>query len=235
LRLNRIVFWVVVLIGGCATTQQVSETEEAIAPIAFGELPIYVSSESGLELSEQQKLGVIEAPRRLIAQPSEHLRRAFRSGLSKVFVIDESDKQMTGFQYTALMYYVPITYSETRLVEPAVVCEGDGLPPRWITCFDNSDFFAVLPNHAPIRINDESMTDEQVMKILEAVNQAKLRTPTDVPVTSKDVDHILLRSRRSGVYVVTAQTPNREGAEINLKHTVVDGNESYEITEWSCR
>jgi hypothetical protein len=217
---------VAVLIGGCPTTPQVSETEEAVAPIAFGELPIYVSSESGLELSEQQKLEVIEAPRRLIAQPSEHLQQAIRSGISKAFVIDESKEERAEYPYMAIIDYAPITISETQSVEPMVVCEGGGIPPQWVNCFDNSDFFVNLPNHVPIAVNSWT-TPEQVLAILAVVDQAQIFTPEDVLITSDDVNHILRRNE--DIYAVIAS------ATINLRRVLVDGIESYEVTEYSCR
>lgn len=229
MRLNRIVCLVVVLIGGSATTLQVSETEEAIASIAFGELPVYVYSESGLELSEQQKLEVIEAPGRLIAQPSEHLQQAIRSGVSKAFVIDESKEERAVYPYTAMIDYAPITMSETQSVDPRVVCEGDGIPPQWVTCTDNSNFFVNLPNHVPIAVNSWT-TPEQVLAILAVIDQAQIRTPEDVRITSKGVNHILRRDKDKDIYGVIG--PHET---INVRRVLVDGGESYEVTDYVCR
>jgi len=228
LRLNRIACLVAVLIGGCATVHHVLETEEAVAPIAVGELPVYVSSESGLELSEQQKLEVIEAPRRLIAQPSEHLQQAIRSGISKAFVIDESKDERAEYPYMAIIDYAPITISETRSVDPRVVCEGSGIPPQWVTCFDSSDFFVNLPNHVPIFVDHPATTAERVQKMLAVVDQAQILTPEDVLITSNEVNHILRRNK--DIYAVIGK-----GVDINLRRVLVVGGESYEVTDYVCK
>lgn len=196
---------------------------------------VFVSSEAGLKLSEQEEIEVLEAPTKLIAQPPEHLQQAFQSGAREVVISDIPEHKGASFRYMAIVRYSPIVQSDTRLIEPVVVCEGDGTKPQWVRCHDNSDIFATLPNHAPISINDISMTDEQVERILAAVDLARLRTASDTPVTSKDVNHILLRSRESGVYAIVAQTPNRETADIDLKRIVTNGDETYELTKWSCR
>lgn len=205
----------------------------SLTPIVFGELPVFVYSKSGLELSEQQKLEVTEAPKRLIAQPSEHLQQAFRSGVNKAHVIDESEKEMAEYSYTALINYAPITISETISVEPMIVCEGDGIPPEWITCFDNSRFFVNLPNHVPIAVSNLATTAVHVRAILAVVDQAQTLTPKDVLITSNNVNHILRRNK--DIYAVIAATTGREHVTINLRRVLVDGGESYEVTDYVCK
>ena len=201
----------------------------SLSAIAFGEPPVFVSSDAGLQLSDQEKVEVVRAPQNLIVNPPDHLLQAFESGVERAIVIDLGDKATASMQFTALIHYPPYELSETRSIEPTVVCEGAGIQPQWLSCVDNSDIYAVLPDRKRIAINDLSMTDEQITKILNKIDEINYRTSTGTMVTSNGVNHILLRSRESRVYAVLGS------GTINLRHTVVDGEDKYELTEWSCK
>jgi hypothetical protein len=196
----------------------------SLSAIAVGDPPVHVSSDSGLQLSDQEKIEVLEAPLRLIARPPDHLMRAFESGVDWAIVIDLGDEATADRQFTAFIHYAPFALSETRWIEPTVVCDGAGIQPQWRDCRENSNLYAVLPDRARIAINDLTITDEQITKILDKVDHIKHQSL----ITSEDVNHILLRSQESRVYAVMGR------GTINLRHKVENGEDKYELTEWSC-
>ncbi len=203
-------------------------------PVAYSDVPFTVFSTKGLELSEEEKLEIIESPRRLTEWQDDRLLQAVLTDPTRVRVFDESDARGTGSGYSALLQYGRISLSETRFVNPKVVCEWGGSPLLWKGCTDNSRFAMDLPGRKRIWINDTSTTDDEYVMMLDVIDQAELRTPNDVLVTSDGVNHILLRSRRSGVYVLIGDTTSREPIRANLKRSMNDDRKSYELVDWSC-
>ncbi len=204
----------------------------SLARIAHGEVYVIVYSQTGFDLTEEQKSEMVEAPKKLIAKPSEHLEQAFRLGVGKAHVSDESEDARVQYPYMAIIDYAPIEISETRSVDPIVVCEGGGIPPQWVSCFDQSDYFVNLPNHVPIAVNSWT-TPDQVQAVLAVVDQAQILTPKDVLVTSGDVNHILRRD--VDIYGVIAPTSSDEHVTINVRRVLVSGVESFEVTDYSCK
>jgi hypothetical protein len=199
---------------------------------SLAELQLNVYSQSGLDLTEEQKLDVMQAPGRLLHNPAEHLAQAIQSGDGLVHIMDESDDDRMEHPYTAIFDYAPITISEIRSVDPEIVCQGKGIPPEWTDCFDNSTFFVNLPNHIPIAV-DSWTTPEQVLAVLAVIDQVQFVTPTNVIFTSDGVNHVL---RRTGdVYAAIGSTPDDEHVTIDLRRLFVGGSESYEVIRQSAK
>ena len=141
----------------------------------------------------------------------------------------------TGDPIDAVIIYSPVNVSLSRSVDPTVVCEGQGSPVKWVSCYESSRFYANLPIHGPIAVDDLTMTDERLEKMLAVIDKAKIRTPEGTLVTSVYVDHAMWRGNKAGVYAVLASIPGVAGATINLRPILKNGVETFEVTEYECR
>lgn len=202
----------------------------------FAGPPYFLSELPELQLSDKQKLELLDAPAKLVEQQAPHLVSSIQAGPERVLLLgNQPEPWQKGDPFDALIIYSPVTVSLSRSVDPMVVCEGQGSPVTWVTCYEKSRVYANLPAHRPIKIDDLTMTDERLVKMLAAIDKAQIRAPSGSLITSIHVDHVHWRGDRAGVYAVLTGTAGGEGATVNLRPILKNGAESYEVTEYECR
>lgn len=198
--------------------------------------PYFVSGTPELQLSDEQKVELLDAPATLIEQQAPYLVSSFQVGAERVWLLEsQPERWQKGDPIRALIMYAPITLSTSRSVVPRVACNGEGSPIKWVTCDESSRVYANLPGHGRIAIDDLTMTDERLEKMLTVIDKAQIRAPSGTLITSIHVNHLLWRGDRAGVYAVIAGTQRGESATINLRPILKNGVETFEVTEYECR
>lgn len=169
--------------------------------------------------------------------PSEYLSRALTDGVIETLVVEKyhhQDADYTGHQ--ARIRWVPYELTETRKFRPILLCVADG-ELNWYHCQEGSwIIFQSAEMEKPIILEGE-LSDQQIARIYESVDEAGLVSETDDEVVTSGKTFRIINYEHTGervnVYVKTA----KEGYTdvIYVKQTSPDDEDSpYELTEFVC-
>ena len=198
------------------------------------EVRVLVTAGFNIELTEEEKDAIDEAPKELIANPSRFLAAAIEAGEMEAILLDQRGNAREKYPLMLILTYPTVSVNEFRTVRPVAVCEGSIFPAVWDYCRENSDTSIIIPNHGRIYVNHESITKESAEQMLAFLDAADLESPKGAPIAGKGVHNILYRER-IGLYSLTGDTAKREHFSIKIRPISGGGATNYEITDWSCQ
>lgn len=199
-----------------------------------GEVHVRVTTGFDIELTEDEKAAIHEAPSKLIENPSRHLVAAIAAGDADAIVLDKRGDVRVKYPLMLLINYPTVSVNEFRTFRPAVVCEGSIYPAIWDYCIENSDGHITIPGHAKIHVDHESITRENAEQMIALLDTANLQSPQGESIAGKDVHNIHYRENL-GLYSLTGHTTKREHFWIMIRPSPDSSERKYEITEWSCQ
>ena len=201
---------------------------------ASGEMRIIVPNNYDIELSDQEKEELREAPARLVRNPSGPLLKAINDNTGEAWLVDQRGDPRSEYPLCVTIVYPTIAVNDHRTVRPSVACEGTYNPVVWDYCFESSDTYLDIPGHGQIHVGHASITVESAQAMLAFVDAAKIETPAGSSIVSRDVHNILYNSN-VGLYHVIGDTPDDEYFSIKLRPIGEFGAMKFEISDWSCR
>ena len=199
---------------------------------SIGEVRVIVTTGFDIELTEDEKAAIYEAPSKLIENPSRLLVAAITAGGADAIVLDQRRDVRVRYPLMVLINYPTVSVNEFRTFRPVVMCEGSIYPTVWDYCIENSDTHITIPGHGRIDVDHESITKESAEQAIAFLNTANLESPQGESIAGKDVHTIRYRENR-GVYSLIGITAKREHFWINVRPTPDSGAIMYEISDWS--
>jgi len=197
-----------------------------------GEVRVVVTTGFDIELTEDEKVAIYEAPSKLIESPSRHLVAAIAAGDADATVLDQRGDVRVRYPLMLLINYPAVSVNKFRTFRPAVVCEGSIYPAVWDYCIENSDTYISIPGHGRIHVDHESITRENAEQMIAFLDTAKLESPQGESIAGKDVHKIRYRGNL-GDYSLLGITAKREHFSIHVRPIPDGGATMYEIADWS--
>ncbi len=199
-----------------------------------GEVHVRVTTGFDIELTEDEKAAIYEAPSKLIENPSRHLVAAIAAGDADAIVLDQRGDVRVRYPLMLIITYPTVSVNEFRTFRPVVNCEGSIYPAVWDYCIEKSDTHITIPGHGRIDVNHESITRKNAEQMIAFLDTANLQSPQGESIAGKDVHSIHYRENLR-LYWLVGHTAKREHCSVTIRPTPVSGERKYEITEWSCQ
>lgn len=199
-----------------------------------GEVHVRVTTGFDIELTEDEKAAIYEAPSKLIENPSRLLVAAVAAGDADAIVLDQRGDVRVRYPLMLIINYPTVLVNDFRTFRPVVMCEGSIYPAVWDYCVENSVTHITIPGHGRIQVDHESITKESAEQAIAFLNTANLESPQGESIAGKDVHKIRYRENL-GVYSLMGHTAKREHFWINVRPTPDSGARMYEISDWSCQ
>lgn len=201
---------------------------------SLGEVRVVVTTGFDIELTEEEKVAIYEAPRKLTENPSRHLVAAIEAGDAEAIVLDQRGDVRVRYPLRVMINYPTVSVNEFRTFRPSVDCQGSIYPAVWDYCIETSDTRLTIPGYGRIHVDHESITKESAEQKLAFLDTANLESPLGESIAGKDVGSI--RYRESfGFYSLIGYTAKRERCSINIRLSPESGARVYEILDWSCQ
>ena len=199
-----------------------------------GEVRVIVTTGFDIELTEDEKAAIYEAPSKLIENPSRHLVAAIAAGDADAIVLDQRDDARVRYPLMLIISYPAVSVNEFRTFRPVVNCEGSIYPAVWDYCIEKSDTHITIPDHGKIHVDHESITRKNAEQMIAFLDTANLQSPQGESIAGKDVHGIHYRENL-GLYWLESNTAKREHCSVRIRPTPDSDERKYEITEWSCQ